>query len=89
MEQRLDVRKNCNVKVKWLWMRQGMDEIELSNDVMWIMTYLIWVILVAGVECLVQHPREKITETLIPDRDVDCEKETVSMASKVWKRLTV
>ena len=25
--------------------------------------------LVAGVECLVQQPREKITETTIPDRD--------------------
>ena len=30
--------------------------------------------LVAGTECLVQQPEVKIMETLIPDRDVDCEK---------------
>ena len=30
--------------------------------------------LVAGVECLVQQSRKKIMGTLIPDRDMDCEK---------------
>ena len=30
-----------NDKVKWLWMRQGMDKIELWNDVMWILTNLM------------------------------------------------
>ena len=30
--------------------------------------------LVAGVECLVQQPRDKITGTMIPDRDMDHEK---------------
>ena len=32
MEQRLGASKSCNVKVKWLWMRQGMDKIELWVD---------------------------------------------------------
>ena len=51
-----------------------MDEIELWNVVMWILMNLRGMNLVAGVECLVQQPREKITGTLIPDRDVDHEK---------------
>ena len=63
-----------NDKVKWLWMRQGMDKIELWNDVMWILTNLMGMNLVAGMERLVQQPQVKITATLIPDRDVDCEK---------------
>ena len=29
---------------------------------------------VAGAECLVQQPKDKITGTLIPDRDVEHEK---------------
>ena len=74
MEQQLLASKSCNVKVKWLWMRQGIDKIELWNDVMWILTNLTGMNLVVGVECLVQQPREKITGTLIPDRDVDYEK---------------
>ena len=41
---------------------------------MWILTNLMGMNLVAGVECLVQQPQEKITGTLIPDRDVNCEK---------------
>ena len=51
-----------------------MDEIELSNDVMWILMNLMGKNLVAGVECLVQQPREKITGTLTPVRDVEHEK---------------
>ena len=74
MLQRLGARKHCNVGVKWLWLRQAMDEIELWNDVMWILMNLRGMNLVAGVECLVPQPREKITGTLIPDRDVDHEK---------------
>ena len=31
--QRLGARKHCNVEVKWLWLRQAMDENELWNDV--------------------------------------------------------
>ena len=72
MEQQLGASKSCNDKVKWLWMRQGIDKIELWNDVMWILTNLMGMNLVAGVECLVQQPREKFTGTLIPDRDVFC-----------------
>ena len=34
MLQRLGARKHCHVVVKWLWLRQAMDEIELWNDVM-------------------------------------------------------
>ena len=34
MVQRLGARKHCHVVVKWLWLRQAMDEIELWNDVM-------------------------------------------------------
>ena len=51
-----------------------MDEIELWNDVMWILMNLMGMNLVAGVECLVQQPRDKITGTMILDRDVDHEK---------------
>ena len=74
MVQRLSARKHCNVVVKWLRMRQAMDEIELWNDVMWILLNLMGMNLVAGVECLVQQPRDKVTVTMIPDRDVDHEK---------------
>ena len=51
-----------------------MDEIELWNDVMWILMNLMGMNMVAGVECLMQQPREKTTGTLIPDRDVEHEK---------------
>ena len=50
-----------------------MDEIDLWNDVIWTLVNLMGMNLVAGVECLVQQPRKKITGTLIPDRDVYCE----------------
>ena len=63
MEQQLGASESCNDKVKWLWMRQGIDKMEL-----WTLTNLIGMHLVAGVECLVQQPREKITGT-IPDRE--------------------
>ena len=46
-----------------------MDKIEL-----WTLTNLMGMNLVAGMECLVKQPKVKITGTLIPDRDVDCEK---------------
>ena len=46
------------------------------------MTNLMGMNLVAGVECLVQQPREKITVTLIPDRDVDCEKRNCQRGSE-------
>ena len=36
-----------------------MDEIELSNDVMWILMNLMGKNLVAGVECLVQQPERE------------------------------
>ena len=72
--QRLGARKHYHVKVKWLWLRQAMDEIELWNDVMWMLMNLMGMKLVAGAECFVQQPREKITGTMIPDRDVDHEK---------------
>ena len=74
MVQRLGTRKHCHVVVKWLWLRQAMDVIELWNDVMWILMNLRGMKLVAEVECLVQQPRDKITGTMIPDRDVDHEK---------------
>ena len=38
-----------------------MDEIELWNDVMWILMNLMGMKLVAGTECLVQQPRDKNT----------------------------
>ena len=53
MVQRLGARKHCNVEVKWLWLRQAVDEIELWNAVMWILMNLMGMNLVAGVECLV------------------------------------
>ena len=74
MVQRLGTRKHCHVVVKWLWLRQAMDEIELWNDVMGILMNLMGMKLVAGEECLVQQPRDRITGTMIPDRDVDYEK---------------
>ena len=37
MVQRLGARKHCNFEVKWLWLRQALDKIELWNDVMWIL----------------------------------------------------
>ena len=74
MVQRLVARKHCHVKVTWLWLRQAMDEIELWNDVMWLLMNLMGMNLVAGVECLVQQPRDKTTGTMIPDRDMDHEK---------------
>ena len=45
-------------------MRQGIGKIEL-----WILTNLMGMNLVAGMECLVQQPKVKITGTLIPDRE--------------------
>ena len=77
MVQRLGPRKHYHVVVKWLWLRQATDEIELWNDVMWILMNLMNLMgmnLFAGVECFVQQPRDKITGALIPDRDVDHEK---------------
>ena len=56
MEQQLGASESCNDKMKWLWMRQGIDKIEL-----WTLTNLMRMNLVAGVECLVQQPRAKIT----------------------------
>ena len=53
MVQRLGARKHCHVEVKWLWMRQAMGEIELWNDVIWMLMNLSGSNLVAGVECLV------------------------------------
>ena len=43
-----------------------MDEIELWNDVLRMLMNLLGVNSVAGVECLVQQPRDKITGTMIP-----------------------
>ena len=74
MKQRLGARKHGNIEVKWLWLRQAMNEIELWNDVMWILMNLMGMKLVAGTECHVQQPRDKITVTMIPDSDVDHEK---------------
>ena len=42
--------KHYNVEVKWLWL--------LWNDVVWILMNLMGMSLVAGVECIVQQPRE-------------------------------
>ena len=69
MAQKLGASESCKDKVKWLWMRQRIDKIEL-----WTLTNLMGINLVAGMEFLVQQPKVKITGTLIPDRDVDCEK---------------
>ena len=69
MAQKLGASESCKDKVKWLWMRQRIDKIAL-----WTLTNLMGINLVAGMECLVQQPKVKITWTLIPDRDVDCEK---------------
>ena len=41
---------------------------------MGILMNLMGMKLVAGEECLVQQPRDRITGTMIPDRDVDYEK---------------
>ena len=38
--------------------------------------------LVAGAECLVQQPRDKITGTLIPDRDVEHERRNCQRGSE-------
>ena len=78
MVQRLGARKHCNGEVKRLWLRQAMEETELWNDVMWILMNLMGNELVAGVECLAQQPRDTITGTLIPDRDVEHEQEKLS-----------
>ena len=48
-----------------------MDEIELWKYVLWLPMNLMGMKLVTGAECLVQQPRDKITGTLIPNRDVD------------------
>ena len=82
MVQRLVARKHCHVKVTWLWLRQAMDEIELWNDVMWLLMNLMGMNLVAGVECLVQQPRDKTTGTMIPDRDMDHEKRNCQRGSE-------
>ena len=62
MEHQLSASVSCNEKVKWLWMRQGIDKIEV-----WTLTNLMGMNLVAGMECLVQQPAVKISRT-IPDR---------------------
>ena len=63
MEQQLGASASCNDKVKWLWMRQGIDKIEV-----WTLTNVMGMNSVAGMECLVQQPEVKITGT-IPDRE--------------------
>ena len=63
MKQRLGASTSCNEKVKWLWMRQGIDKMEV-----WALTTLMGMNSVAGMECLVQQPEVKITVT-IPDRE--------------------
>ena len=45
---------------------------------MWILMNLMGIKLVAGTECFVQQPKNKITGTMIPDRDVDHEKRKMS-----------
>ena len=57
--QRLGSRKHCHVEVKWLWLRQAMDETELWNDVVWILMNMMGMKLVAGAKCLVQQPRDE------------------------------
>ena len=57
--KRLGARKQCNVEVKWLWLRQATDEIELWNDVMWMLMILMGMNLVVGVECLVQERKSR------------------------------
>ena len=69
MEQQLGASDSCNDKVKWLWMRQGIDKIEL-----WTLTDLMGMNLVAGVECLVQQPREKITGTSPGSEQRNCQR---------------
>ena len=51
-----------------------MDEIDLWNDVTWILMNLMGMNLVAGTEFLAQQPRDKITGMMIPDRDVGHQK---------------
>ena len=51
---------------------------------MWILTNLMGMNLVAGVECLVQAAKRKITVTVIPDRDVNCEKRNC----QTWLRMS-
>ena len=41
----------------------------VTSERIWKLTNQMGMNLVAGVECLVQQPREKITGTMIPDRD--------------------
>ena len=48
-----------------------MDEIELWNDVLSLLMNLMGIKLVTRAECFVQQSRDKITGTLILDRDVE------------------
>ena len=43
----------------------------VTSDRIWKLTKQIGMNLVAGVECLVQQPREKITGTMIPDQAIE------------------
>ena len=65
MEKQLGASESCNVNVKLLWMREGIDKIEL-----WTLANLMGMNLVAGMKCLVQQRKVKITGTLNLDSDV-------------------
>ena len=47
MERQLGAGKSCTDKVIWLWMRQGIGNIEFWNDVLWILTNLMGMNLVS------------------------------------------
>ena len=76
MEQQLGASESCNDKVKWLWMRQGIDKIEL-----WTLTNLMGISLVAGMECLVQQPKVKITRTIPDGEKRNCQRGFESLES--------
>ena len=91
MEQQLGASESCNDKVKWLWMRQGIDKIDV-----WTLTNLMGMNFAAGMECLVQQPKVKITGT-IPDREKrNCQRGFESLETidggrheglQLWRRL--
>ena len=76
--QRLEAGTWDHIEVKCSWPQQAMDEKKFAMmrvpTESWKLMNLMGMNLVAGVECLVQQPRDKIMGTMIPDRDMDHEK---------------
>ena len=75
-EQTNTLVDHCDSKASCVEQRLGARK--HCNVEVWILMNLMGMNLVAGVECCVQQPRNNIER-----------KETVNVALKVWKRLTV